>query len=289
MEGIAYPSQSALVGGWTDPRKQDSLAYLHLQNAQISEEVNLTGLGSLPQPGPTQEIDGRQTPSSKRLLAPDLLAGVKLVNADTSAVLAAKYMHNRRACCEFKWTRPYEYRAHLEKQHPNVNPDEVLDKPAGSRLRSTIIGRDRIRFSPAVEPDQLSQVELQRPITLAPEYAEPSIAIRKHEDGRRLYFLGAADTPSALSSTEMCFHDMVISIQNSQIGLILPSVHLGGSTGTDSPSGSATPLMPALTPPIGHCRPVFGDPMVEPSSISSYPFPVADYSTCEIRTNIFAP
>ena len=145
--------------------------------------------------------------------------------------------------CEFKWTRPYEYRAHLEKQHPNVNPDEVLDKPAGSRLRSTIIGRDRIRFSPAVEPDQLSQVELQRPITLAvpgaatvtndplpamspvtfdpqPEYAEPSIAIRKHEDGRRLYFLGAADTPSALSSTEMCFHDMVISIQNSQIGLV---------------------------------------------------------------------
>ena len=85
-------------------------------------QVNPTGLGSLPQPGPTQEIDGRQTQSSKRLLAPvrvlslfvrvplsdvmvfesrprqDLLAGVKLVNADTSAVLAAKYMHNRRAC-----------------------------------------------------------------------------------------------------------------------------------------------------------------------------------------------
>ncbi|KAI0001220.1 hypothetical protein BJV77DRAFT_1063727 [Russula vinacea] len=105
-----------------------------------------------------------------------------------------------------------------------------------------------------------------------PEYAEPSIAIRKHEDGRRLYFLGAADTPSALSSTEMCFHDMVISIQNSQIGLILPNTAYARTH-----------------PPIGHCRPVFGDPMVEPSSISSYPFPVADYSTCEIRTNIFAP
>ena len=36
MEGTAYPNRSALVGGWTDLREQDSLAYLH---PQISEEV----------------------------------------------------------------------------------------------------------------------------------------------------------------------------------------------------------------------------------------------------------
>jgi hypothetical protein len=52
-----------------------------------------------------------------------------------------------------------------------------------------------------------------------PENAEPPVATRKHEDGRRLDFLGATNAPSALSS-EACIQsvdDLAISIQGSQI------------------------------------------------------------------------
>ena len=54
------------------------------------------------------------------------------------------------------------------------------------------------------------------------EYAGPSIVTLKHEDGRRLYFLGATDSdaPSAFSPTEMCIHDRVISIRNGRIRLV---------------------------------------------------------------------
>ena len=78
--------------------------------------------------------------------------------------------HRRRAhnphsclCCGFKWSRPYQYRDHLEKHHPYVDRDYVLGKRAGSRRRSTIIGRDlphRIPL-PAIEPDG---AEFQRPL-----------------------------------------------------------------------------------------------------------------------------
>ena len=147
--------------------------------------------------------------------------------------------------CKYNWTRPYEYRAHLEKRHPNVNPDKVLGKPGGSRLRSTIIGRDRPRFPPSIESDQRSQAEpWQRPMgphlpavakvtdvpspAMSPAYeaqpvhAELPVATRKHEDGRRLDFLGATNAPSMFSS-EACIQsvdDLAISIQASQIRLV---------------------------------------------------------------------
>jgi hypothetical protein len=38
--------------------------------------------------------------------------------------------------CDVEWGRPYEYRDHLEKHHPDVDPDMVLGKAAGSRRRS---------------------------------------------------------------------------------------------------------------------------------------------------------
>jgi hypothetical protein len=116
--------------------------------------------------------------------------------------------------CEFKWTRPCEYRTHLEKRHPKVNPAKVLGKPAGDRCRSTIVGRD---LAP-MEYDRRSQAEpRQRPMTpplpalakvthvpppaMSPvaydpqfEYAEPAVTTRKHdEDARGLEFVGAAD------------------------------------------------------------------------------------------------
>lgn len=72
--------------------------------------------------------------------------------------------------CKFKWTRPCEYRTHLQKRHPNVNPDKVLGKRAGSRCRSTIIGRDLPQPRPQhffLDPKQWSQANVspQRPMT----------------------------------------------------------------------------------------------------------------------------
>lgn len=63
--------------------------------------------------------------------------------------------------CGFKWSRPDQYRTHLEKRHPDVDRDHVLGKPAGSRRKSAIFGRDLPHqfLAPAIEPDQLSQAE----------------------------------------------------------------------------------------------------------------------------------
>jgi hypothetical protein len=52
--------------------------------------------------------------------------------------------HDPNLCkyCKFEWIRPYEYRAHLEKCHPNENSDEALGKPAKSRRRTAaFVGR----------------------------------------------------------------------------------------------------------------------------------------------------
>jgi hypothetical protein len=52
--------------------------------------------------------------------------------------------------CKFKWTRPCEYRTHIERRHTSVNPDKILGKPAGYRCRSTIIGRDPLQRLPSL-------------------------------------------------------------------------------------------------------------------------------------------
>jgi hypothetical protein len=48
--------------------------------------------------------------------------------------------HETSLClyCDAKWGRPYQYRDHLEKHHPDVDPDMVLGKAAGARRRSGI-------------------------------------------------------------------------------------------------------------------------------------------------------
>jgi len=45
--------------------------------------------------------------------------------------------------CDFEWSRPYEYRAHLTKHHIGIDPDIVLGKAAGSRCRSAVMARRR--------------------------------------------------------------------------------------------------------------------------------------------------
>ena len=76
-------------------------------------------------------------------------------------------VHNPNLCflCEFSWGRPYEYRNHLQKKHPGVNPDMILGKAPGSRCRATIITEHLPQqppvLPPTVEQDQQNWAESQ--------------------------------------------------------------------------------------------------------------------------------
>ena len=128
-----------------------------------------------------------------------------------------KAHNNPHSClyCDFKWNRPDQYRTHLERCHPDVDRDYILGKPAGSRRRSRIIGRDLPHHSspPVIEPDRQFQAEpWQCPMAPSlpvaakvthvsspaissvacdslPEYAEPAITTREHEDAYSSEFL----------------------------------------------------------------------------------------------------
>jgi hypothetical protein len=68
--------------------------------------------------------------------------------------------HHPSSClfCDFKWGRPENYRSHLTKRHELevAIVDVILGKPAGSRRRSTILGRDQRQnvSSPAIKHDR---------------------------------------------------------------------------------------------------------------------------------------
>lgn len=80
--------------------------------------------------------------------------------------------------CDFKWSRPYQYRIHLKKRHPDVDPDGVLGKSAESRRRSAIIGRD-LPLPPPIEPGRQSRAESRSP-TL-PRVPPPSVPNVTHD------------------------------------------------------------------------------------------------------------
>jgi hypothetical protein len=68
--------------------------------------------------------------------------------------------HNPSLCllCEFKWGRRYEYRNHLRRKHPGVDPDMILGKAPGPRRRATIrtghVSQQPPVLPPAIEQDQ---------------------------------------------------------------------------------------------------------------------------------------
>ena len=51
--------------------------------------------------------------------------------------------HNPSLCisCDFRWSRPYQYRDHLEAHHPELDTDTVMGKTAGSRRRAASFAR----------------------------------------------------------------------------------------------------------------------------------------------------
>jgi hypothetical protein len=90
-------------------------------------------------------------------------------------------VHNPNLCfrCEFRWGRPYEYRNHLQKKHPDVDPDTILGKALGSRRRATILTeylpQQPSVSLPAVEQGQQNRTESQ-PNPLAPPSESPAPA-----------------------------------------------------------------------------------------------------------------
>jgi hypothetical protein len=58
---------------------------------------------------------------------------------------------NQCSFCKFKWGRRYEYRNHLKKKHPRVNPDVILREAPGAHYSATVLTK-RLRPQPAVSP-----------------------------------------------------------------------------------------------------------------------------------------
>jgi hypothetical protein len=67
-------------------------------------------------------------------------------------------VHHPKLClyCKFTWARPYEYKNHLKKKHPGVNPDMTPGKAPGSRCSATVLTK-RLRQQSPVSPPAVGQ------------------------------------------------------------------------------------------------------------------------------------
>ena len=97
-------------------------------------------------------------------------------------------------CCDFRWSRPDQYRAHLEKWHPDIDCDRIIGKPAGSRRRSKIIGRDlpcprQCLMMPSL-PEVGKTTHIHSAMAYGPqfEHAELAVTAPKDEDAHGLKF-----------------------------------------------------------------------------------------------------
>jgi hypothetical protein len=164
----------------------------------------------------------------------------------TGAWRHIRTVHNPKPCflcSEFKWGRPYEYRNHLLKKHPGVNPDMILGKAPGSRCRATILAEHLQQQAPvsppAVEQDQQNRTESQpnpsaqpspasaRVTSISPlavssvdNNSQPVYAVTmdEHEYAHGSEFLDAI-YHLALLPTEEPMNDFSVSHQNGQFGL----------------------------------------------------------------------
>lgn len=148
--------------------------------------------------------------------------------------------HHPSSClfCDFKWGRPEHYRNHLTKRHEleAAVVDEILGKPAGSRRRSTIIGRDVHQniSSPAIKHD--------RP-------TKPKPRARQHRPMPPLSSVAkVTHVPSTFSSTEALARPI-----NNVVDHVprLSPTRLGGSTLADRSCSRVTAFITTLTPPDG--------------------------------------
>lgn len=85
--------------------------------------------------------------------------------------------HNPSLCifCDVKWSRPYQYRDHLEAHHPDVDPDTIVGKTAGSRRRAASLARcapQQQVSPPTTEIGSYPPMPLQ-PVVVKPPTAAP--------------------------------------------------------------------------------------------------------------------
>lgn len=143
--------------------------------------------------------------------------------------------HHPSSClfCEFKWGRPEHYRNHLTRRHElEVTViDEILGKPAGSRRRTTVIGRD---LPQNVSPPAIQHDRRTRP--------------KPRQHGLMAPLSSMAHVPSAFSSTEALARPV-----NGVVDHVprLSPTGPSGSTVADRSSSRMTALIPTLTPPDG--------------------------------------
>lgn len=160
--------------------------------------------------------------------------------------------HNPNSCtyCDATWSRPYQYRDHLEKHHRDVDPDLVLGKPAGSRRRAEVIERGRPQnVSPLViKYDRQSSAAPRRPPLMSPL---PAVA-------------KVPQVPLAFSSADELAQPVNDAVDHPSR---LPRALLGGFTTANCSSRPVTAHMPFPSPPVGgyYGDPFSADPVSEPS------------------------
>ena len=166
--------------------------------------------------------------------------------------------HNPNSCtyCGAMWSRPYQYRDHLERHHRDVDPDLVLGKPADSRRRAKVIGRGRPQnVSPhVVKHDRWSQAAPRGRTLMSPLPAVVKVP----------------QVPLAFSYAEELAQSVNDVVDHSSI---LPRALPGGSTSANCSSRPVTAHNPFPCPPVGgyYGDPVSADPVFELSDfINSY-------------------
>ena len=153
--------------------------------------------------------------------------------------------------CNFGWTRPCKYRAHLRTHHPDVNPDEVLGKTAESRCRTAAFARRRSQHD--------SEPQRRRPTPIPPAVAE-------------VMHLPPAFSPTGEGTQP------VNNVVNHALNL--PPTYPSGPTVANYRSHAATAFIPPLPPRVEeyYGSSVFFDPIVGLSGlIHPYPFSVDSY------------
>jgi hypothetical protein len=161
----------------------------------------------------------------------------------------AKHYPNSCTYCGATWSRPYQYRDHLEKHHRDVNPDLVLGKTAGSRRRAEVIGRGRPQnVSPhVVKHDRQSQDAPRCPPLMPPL---PTVVT-------------GPQVPLASSPAEEFAQPVNEVIDHSSR---LPRAPPGGFTTANCSSKPVTAHIPFPCPPVGgyYGEQVSADPFIHP-------------------------
>ena len=132
-------------------------------------------------------------------------------------------VHQVNICtyCDFKWGRPYQFRKHLKKKHPNVDPDDVrrvLGGLTGSHRKATTIPKyspQQHVSPPSPEHDRRDRAEsrlcARAPLPSAMAPVSPLFDASAY-----------ACASAAISSTEehaQWANDLEIASQNEQIWL----------------------------------------------------------------------